>query len=225
MFKNLTLLLLILLAMKNFSQQSDKISFESGSVFDKAFKGQQYYFKQKLFSSSFFKFEYIGKSWATKKWSIFIPLGISYMRLTNIYSMESSINTCIYHNANIYFGPQVQYQSRKIRSYAGVFLNGLINIHTQTKQIEQPFNITPFYSSNNFTGFGGYLSARLFCLYKVGTKTWIGPTCDIFFLDILYVYNEIVQRKNPTYQKSSLAGVNGSSLWLAPGLKLQIDLK
>lgn len=232
MFKNSVLgILLCILSLKGFSQQSDKLSFGSGSVIDKAFKvrGRTPVFNS--FPSYFFKLEYNGKSWSKRKWSIFMTMGISYMYLTNNYSPFSTtgyldkLTVVTYDNLNIYFGPQALFQYKKTRSGLGILLNNLLNIHSETNTRTLSSG-TIYYSSNNFTGFGAYISLQSFCMYRLAKKIWIGPSCDVFFCDMNYTVSELEQRgNNSNYHKGNVFGINGSSVWINPGLKLQLDLK
>ncbi len=202
LFNNLLPVICFLMAwFPSYSQPADRISLESGFVIDKFFPSEHIQTANHDPFNCFFKIEYAGKTFSKQSWSLFIPMGISYSYycIDYVQSFNGQIKTQarhLYHYFSIYVGPELQYSVDNMRFAAGAF------IHNR------------------------YVSSRVFGLFKAGKRLWIGPSCEIFYYDILYSWDEFKSSKSdPKYQKGKFFGMNGSAIRFNPGIKLQFDLK
>ncbi|MES2681358.1 MAG: hypothetical protein V4635_15795 [Bacteroidota bacterium] len=202
MFKKiLHFICLFLLPLKVFSQQTDKLSFETGLVFNKYFPKEKSQFKNDPLNY-FFKIEYAGKTLARDRWSLFIPMGICYSYYAVDYAPGhggSSIGAQtgnVYHYFTVFVGPQLQYERKRLRFCGALFINNR------------------------------YVSSRFLGLCRVDKRLWIGPAFEIFYYDIIYSVDEFRNRKHiHNYQKGNFFGLNGSAIRINPGVKLLFDLR
>ncbi len=199
--KNIHFLYLFLVPLNLLSQQTDKLSFETGLVFNKYFPGEKSQFKNDPLNY-FLRVEYLGKTLARNRWSLFIPMGICYSYYAVDYApghAGSSINVQtgkLYHYFTVFVGPQLQYERQNLRFCGAVFINNR------------------------------YVSSRFLGLYRIDKRLWLGPAFEIFYYDIIYSVDELKNRKHiVNYQKGHFFGLNGSAVRINPGVKLLFDLK
>lgn len=78
MFKTFIVLQLVFLGLQGAAQQTDKLSLETGLVISKYFAREKTRIDNSQPLNCFVRLEYTGKTFSNLRWSLFIPMGITY---------------------------------------------------------------------------------------------------------------------------------------------------
>lgn len=184
------------------------------------------------------KFSYEKKLITKNKWSLFFPVGISYMSQINKYERIGESWSCMggesanelriesNKNANLFFGFILQYESSKFRYSGSALFTNCFTLYSK-------YQSTPYTKLDEYTNsqkelqYNLYLSSQFSVLYKFKNNLWIGPSCEIFYLNTLdMIFTRFHQK--PGYRSRDYGpsiNITGKNIWMAPGIKLQFDLK
>ena len=251
--KNIIVLGLFLLNKNGFSQQSNKISFETGSVYNKALVNKEvldnsesgstfrYHWENTYYSSTGFyvKFEYEEKLYEKNKWSIYFPMGISYINQTDKYYTKGGQWGCFggyasdgmvsvrKQHINFYAGVAVQYQDLKWRLAGNLLFNNCLRTSSKTSST----GYSPYSNYSNYHeqfDFKIYNSSQFAALFNVKNNIWVGPSCELFFYNFLNGVYRIAAEINDYGPRENLSvsfNMTGKNVWINPGIRVQIDLK
>ncbi len=252
-FKNYTSIILLCLFCKTgFSQNFKRINFEAGYTITKPIVQEErfvsgnisfrYDYSYKYYSSRgyFVKFAYEAKVRPRNNWSFSFPMGISFMSQTDKYYCVGSYSGCwssgsrndlnlINHSLiNLSYGPAFQLNTCNLRFIGSALVNYCLGIHTKTNSFDYSSN-KKIVSSEKSVGHNIYLSSQFCVLYRLRKNIWIGPSCEVFFNDLIKTYKNISGQINPYYDSGYLGspsvGIRNKNIWINPGIKLQFDLK
>jgi len=233
-----------------FSQQTNKISFEAGSVYNKPLIKEEllssgsagftysYEWQYKYYSTFgyYAKLGFEQKLYSNNKWSIFLPVGLSYINQTDKYYQKGYSWNCfgggssdqmVYVNnkqVNFYLGATTQYQDVKWRLAGSLILNNCLKTGSKTRTISD----SKEYKYNSFYGLGlnNYSSSQLMGLYNVNKNFWIGPSCELFFGNVICPLNKLMPGRYSGSQNSGPSlNMTGKNVWINPGVRVQMDLK
>jgi len=246
-------LVTLFLFIKTFSQQTSKITFESGAVVNNPLisgerlksNGQSttytdWTYKYYTSSGYFLKFSYEKKLISKNKWSLFFPIGLSYMSQVSKYERHGGSWGCSggesanelrvvnNKNANLFFGLNLQNEDNNFRYTGSLILTNCFTVDSKSKS-------TPYNSNDEYNNahpqfaYNLYVSSQFSVLYKIKNNMWVGPCCEIFYGNGLYLMRSIADKIRPSqfYSENYAPSVNitGKNIWINPGIKFQIDLK
>jgi len=244
-------LVLLLLVSKAYSQHSNKISFEGGALINKPLIDEErqqsdggsttwydWTFKYHTSTGYYLKFSHEGVLFSKRRWTLLFPIGVSYLNQVTKYERHGAMSGCFAsedanetkivdrRSSNLSFGPSLQYETGKIRTSGNFILNNTFTFDSKTRSI--PYNADDeYYNAHHRLSYNLYVSSQLCVLYNIKNKLWIGPACEIFYGNVLYLRNEIRTRNNPElfHDYGPNINITGKNIWINPGIKLQIDLK
>lgn len=246
-------LITIFLFVKTYSQQTSKISFEGGAVINNPLISEERLksnggsttstdWTYKYYSSTgyFLKFSYERKLVSKNNWSLFFPIGISYMSQVNKYERhggswgcfggESANELRIVTNkdANLFLGSTLQYEDNKFRYTGNLIFTNCFTV--DSKSSSTPYNTNDKYNNAHPQfAYNLYISSQFCILYKIKNNMWVGPSCEIFYGNGKYLMGAAAEKFRPSqsfYEDySPSVNITGKNIWINPGIKFQIDLK
>jgi hypothetical protein len=200
-----------------------------------------YHWENKYYNSIgwYAKFGFDKKLFEKNNWSVFLPFGLSYINQSDKYYTKGGESGCFggysadelrvntKQHVNIYAGIAIQYQNLKWRFAGNLLFNNCLMTGTKAKAV--PFNSSnAHYYSDHQLAFNIFASSQLSVLFNVKKNVWLGPSCELFFGNVLSAVSKIKNKINK-YDLPEDSGLpynlTGKNIWINPGIKLQIDLK